>query len=155
MNDIFLKIQRLAREVQAVRMPLNRIIELAYRGTSPDKAAIAHVLRTQAAQKTLELEYETLLYRHITGQFCLICVALPDNAKDATQLTHRRLINAREACSLCGLVENSFAPVELVVAVDPIGRSIQGERVHPRCSLYWTRLKLIADSAPPRRESLI
>lgn len=148
MNAIFLKLQRLAREVQAIKAPLPRLIELAYRGESPDRACIAHLLRRESAQATLAQEYETLLYRHTTGQFVLICTALPDNPKDAQQLTTRRLINSRDSCSFCNLNEGSFATLELVTATSPVGTPIQGEKVHPRCSLYWTRLKLIAESAP-------
>jgi len=154
MNDIFLKMQKLAREVQAVRMPLDRLITLAWRGEEPDKAAIAHVLRTEAAQRELALDWETNLYRHLTGQYCLICTALPHNPKDAQQLATRRLINSREACSFCGLVEGSYAPIELTVATNPVGIPIPGERVHPRCALHWQRLKLIANAAPTKSSLL-
>ncbi|WP_191830879.1 hypothetical protein [Pseudomonas fluorescens] len=143
--EIFRKLQQLARPVQAIRTSLDRIIELAYRGEKPDKIAIAHVLRTEAAQRELAVNWETLLYRHVTGQYVLVCTALPDNAKDAQVLTARRLINSREACSFCGLVEGSYASIELTVATSPVGVPIQGERVHPRCALYWQRLKLIAE----------
>lgn len=146
-REIYRRLQQLSRAVQAIRRPLDSIIELAYRGAEvpPDKAAIAHVIRTEAAQRELALDWETLLYRHVTGQYVLVCTALPDNAKDAQQLATRRLINSREACSYCGLVEGPFAPTELTVASSPVGIPIQGERVHPRCSLYWQRLKLIAE----------
>jgi hypothetical protein len=156
--EIFRKVQNLARQVQAIRIPLDRLIELAWRGADPkpDKAAIAHVLRREDAQRELALEWETLLYRHTTGQFVLITIALPDNPKDAQALTKRRLINSREACSFCGLVEGSFAPIELVVATSPVGIPIQGERVHRRCALSWQRLKLIAQTAPTKkREALL
>ncbi len=152
--EIYLPLQKLARSVQAIRAPLDRIIELAWRGEKPNKAAIAHILRTEVAQRDLALEWETLIYRHVTGQFCLICTALPDNPKDAQTLATRRLINSREACSFCGLIENSYAPIELVVATNPVGQLIQVERVHPRCALSWQRLKLIAQTAPVR-ESLL
>lgn len=156
MNGIFLKLQRLAREVQAIRAPLPRLIELAFRGEDPDKAYIAHMLRKEVNQQTLAQEYETLLYRHTTGHFVLICTALPDNPKDAKQLTTRRLINGRDSCAFCNLNEGSFATLELVTAANPVGQPIQGEKVHPRCSMYWTRLKLIAESAPIKtRESLL
>ena len=145
MENIFHKLQNLARSVQAIRTPLDKLIELAYRGEKPDKAAIAHVLRKAAAQQELAVNWETLLYRHTTGQYVLICTALPDNANDAKTLATRRLINSREACSFCGLVEGSFAPLELVTAMTPVGIPIQGERVHPRCALHWQRLKLIAE----------
>lgn len=150
--EIYRRLQLLARSCQALRTPLDRLIELAWRGAEvpPDKAAVAHVLRKEPAQKELALNWETLLYRHINGQYVLVCVALPDNAKDAHQLTTRRLINSRESCSFCGLIEGAFAPVELVLATNPVGIAIPGERVHPRCSLYWTRLKLIANAAPVR-----
>lgn len=144
-TELFRKLQLLARSVQAIRTPLDRIIELAYRGEKPDKAAIAHVLRTEAAQRELAVNWEVNLYRHVTGQYVLICTALPDNAKDAQQLTTRRLINSRESCSFCNLNEGSYAPIELVEATTPVGISIQGERVHLRCSLSWQRLKLIAE----------
>lgn len=145
-SDIFRKLQHLARSVQAIRSPLDRMIELAWRGEKPpNKEEIIHVLRTAAAQQELAVNWETLLYRHTSGQFCLICTALPDNPKDAQQLATRRLINSREACSYCGLVEGSYAPIELVEAKNPVGMQIQSERVHPRCALYWQRLKLIAE----------
>lgn len=138
-------------------MPLDRMVELAWRGEKPDKAAIFHVLRNEAAQRELALDWETLLYRHVTGQFVLVCTALPDNAKDAKQLATRRLINARESCSFCGLVEGSYAPIELTVATNPVGMPIPGERVHPRCALSWQRLKLIAShvDATPKKASLL
>ncbi|EPA95525.1 hypothetical protein PG5_40360 [Pseudomonas sp. G5(2012)] len=110
-----------------------------------DKAAIAHILRKEAFQKELATDWETVFYRHTNKQYVLVCTALPDNAKDAKTLTSRRLINSREACSFCGLIEGSFAPIELVEAKNPVGIPIQGERVHPRCALYWQRLKLIAE----------
>ena len=146
--DIFRKIQNLARSVQAIRRPLDSIIELAWRGvdTKPDKAAIAHVLRRSDVQRELATDWETVLYRHSTGQFVLVCTALPGNAKDARQLVSRRLINSRESCSFCNLLEGSFATLELVEARTPVGQLIQGERVHPGCALSWQRLKLIADS---------
>jgi hypothetical protein len=155
-TEIYRRLQQLARAVQAIRRPLDSLIELAWRGADvpPDKAAIIHVLRTPAAQKELAVEWETLLYRHVTGQYVLICTALPDNAKDAQVLATRRLINSREACSFCGLVEGSFATLELIVATTPVGIPIQGERVHPRCALSWQRLKLIAQSAPKRKSLL-
>lgn len=137
--------QRLAREVQAIRRPLDQLIGLAHRGESVDKAAISNILRREATQRELALNWETILYRHTTGQYVLICTALPDNAKDAQTLVTRRLINSREACAFCGLVENSFAPIELTVALTPVGIPIQSERVHPRCALHWQRLKLIAE----------
>ena len=137
--------QRLAREVQAIRRPMDQLIALALRGEPHDKAAIANVLRRESTQRELMLNWETVLYRHTTGQYVLICTALPDNAKDAQTLTTRRLINSREACAFCGLVENSFAPIELTVALSPVGILIPTERVHPRCSLSWQRLKLIAE----------
>lgn len=154
--ELFRKLQCLSREVQAIRAPLDRIIELAYRGadTKPDKAAIIHVLRKLDVQRELAAEWETVLYRHTTGQFVLICTALPDNAKDARQLVSRRLINSRESCSFCNLLEGSFASLELVTATDPVGTPIQGERVHPRCALSWQRLKLITQTAPAK-ESLL
>lgn len=144
-KDIAIKLQRLARSVQAIRTPLDRMIELAWRGEKPDKAAIAHVLRREDIQRDLAANWETILYRHVTGQFVLICTALPNNPKDAKQLTTRRLINSRESCSFCNLNEGSFATLELTVANTPVGIPIQGERVHPRCALYWQRLKLIAE----------
>lgn len=155
-EDIFLRLQQLARSVQAIRRPLDSLIELAYRGaeTLPDKAAIAHMLRKEPAQKELAINWETLLYKHTSGQFVLVCTALPDNAKDAQSLATRRLINSREACSFCGLVEGSFATLELVTATTPVGLPIQGERVHPKCALYWQRLKLIAQTKLSR-ESLL
>ncbi|MNJ63495.1 hypothetical protein D3C77_594010 [compost metagenome] len=103
------------------------------------------MLRTEAIQRELASDWETLLYRHVSGQYVLVCTALPGNAKDAQTLTARRLINSREACSFCGLVEGSYAPIELTVATDPVGTPLPCERVHPRCSLYWQRLKLIAE----------
>lgn len=144
--EIFRRLQHLARSVQAIRRPLDSLIELAYRGaeTPPDKATIIHVLRHESAQRELSTDWETLLYRHVTGQFCLICTALPDNAKDAKALASRRLINSREACSFCGLVEGSYAPLELVVATNPVGQPLPCERVHKRCALSWQRLQLIA-----------
>lgn len=144
-QELLRKMQRLAREVQAIRRPLDQLIGLANRGVDHDKAAIAQVLRRESTQRELALNWETVLYRHTTGQYVLICTALPDNAKDAQILTTRRLINSREACAFCGLVENSFAPIELTVALSPVGIPIQSERVHPRCSLPWQRLKLIAE----------
>lgn len=144
--DIFRKLQQLARSVQAIRSPLDRIIELAWRGEEkPNKEEIIHVLRSAVAQQELAVSWETLLYRHTSGQYVLVTTALPDNASDAKVLATRRLINSREACSYCGLVEGSYAPIELVVANNPVGVQIQGERVHPRCALYWQRLKLIAE----------
>lgn len=144
-QDILRAMQRLAREVQAIRRPLDMLIGLALRGEPHDKAAIAQVLRRESTQRELAQLWETLLYRHTTGQYVLICTALPDNAKDAQTLTTRRLINSREACSFCGLVENSFAPIELTVALSPVGIPIPTERVHLRCALSWQRLKLIAE----------
>lgn len=144
-QDILRKMQFLAREVQAIRRPLDVLIGLAHRGETVDKSAISNILRREATQRELALNWETLLYRHTTGQYVLICTALPDNAQDARALTTRRLINSREACSFCGLVENSFAPIELTVATSPVGIPIPTERVHPRCSLPWQRLKLIAE----------
>ncbi|MDW2777436.1 hypothetical protein [Pseudomonas sp. BEA3.1] len=145
-QDILRAMQRLAREVQAIRRPLDQLIGLAHRGVTVDKAAIANVLRREATQRELALNWETILYRHTTGQYVLVCTTLPDNAKDAQTLVTRRLINSREACSFCGLVENSFAPIELTVALSPVGIPIPTERVHPRCALSWQRLKLIAGS---------
>ncbi|MFG0765685.1 hypothetical protein ACF8Q9_02165 [Pseudomonas sp. TYF_15] len=145
-QDILRAMQRLAREVQAIRRPLDQLIGLAHRGEAVDKAEISNILRREATQRELALNWETILYRHTTGQYVLICTALPDSAKDAQILVTRRLINSREACAFCGLVENSFAPIELTVAKSPVGIPIQSERVHPRCSLYWQRLKLIAGS---------
>lgn len=144
-SEIYLALQQLSRQVQAIRMPLDRIIELAWRGAKVNKEEIIHVLRTAVSQQELAVNWETLLYRHTSGQYCLICTALPDNAKDAQTLATRRLINSREACSYCGLVEGSFAPIELVEAKTPVGIQIQSERVHPRCALTWQRLKLIAE----------
>lgn len=151
--DIFKAVQRLARTLQAVRLPLDRLIELAFHNTgiTPDKPAVGHVLRTVNAQRELSLEWETILYRHMNNQFVLICTALPDNPKDAMALTQRRLINSREACSFCGLVEGGYAIIELVTAIDPVGQLIQGERVHPRCQLPWQRLKLIASCPDTKR----
>lgn len=145
--EIFRKLQNLAREVQAIRRPLVSLIELAYRGVEPkpDKAAIIHVLRRLDIQRELAAEWETVLYRHTTGQFVLVCLALPDNAKDAKQMVSRRLINSRESCSFCNLNEGSYATIELVVATSPVGAPIPIERVHPRCALSWQRLKLIAE----------
>ncbi|KZN16205.1 MULTISPECIES: hypothetical protein [Pseudomonas] len=154
-NEIFRKLQNLARQVQAVRMPLDRLVELAWRGEKPDKAAIIHVLRTANAQRELLLDWETNLYRHVTGQFVLVCTALPDNANDAQQLTSRRLLNSREACSFCGLVEGGYAPIELTLATNPVGIPIPGERVHPRCALSWQRLQLIAQTQTPKKASLL
>ncbi|SDO19996.1 hypothetical protein SAMN04489798_2303 [Pseudomonas arsenicoxydans] len=155
-TEIYRRLQNLARNVQAIRMPLDRLIELAWRGaeTKPDKPAIAGLLRTEAAQRELSLNWESILYRHITGQFILICTALPDNAKDAQALTMRRLNNSREACSFCNLVEGSYATTELVVAKTPVGIPIPTERVHPRCQLTWQRLKLIAQTAPVKASLL-
>lgn len=146
-EDIFRKLQLLARNVQAIRTPLNRMIDLAWRGSElpPDREAITHVLRRLDIQRELAAEWETVIYRHTTGQFVLICTALPDNAKDARQLVSRRLINSRESCSFCNLLEGSFATLELVEAKTPVGVAIPGERVHPRCALHWQRLKLIAE----------
>lgn len=145
-QDILRAMQRLAREVQAIRRPLDQLIGLAHHGVTVDKAGISNILRREATQRELALNWETLIYRHTTGQYVLICTALPDNAKDAQTLVTRRLINSREACAFCGLVENSFAPIELTVAKSPVGIPIQSERVHPRCALSWQRLKLIAGS---------
>lgn len=144
-QEILRKMQRLAREVQAIRRPLDVLIDLAHRGEKVDKAAIAQLLRRESTMRELSRNWETILYRHTSGQFVLVCTALPDNAKDAQTLTTRRLINSREACAFCGLVENSFAPIELTVALSPVGIPIQSERVHPRCALSWQRLKLIAE----------
>ncbi|MFK0090179.1 hypothetical protein ACIQUS_23150 [Pseudomonas sp. NPDC090755] len=144
-QEILRAMQKLARQVQAIRRPLDSITELGWRGEKVDKAAISHILRRESTQKELALNWETLLYRHVSGQYVLICTALPDNANDAQTLVTRRLINSREACAFCSLVENSYAPIELVVATDPVGQPIPIERVHPRCSLYWQRLKLIAE----------
>lgn len=144
-QDTLRAMQRLAREVQAIRRPLDQLIGLAHRGETVDKAAISNILRRESTQRELALNWETVLYRHTTGQYVLICTALPGNAKDAQTLTTRRLINSREACAFCGLVEYSFAPIELTVALSPVGIPIQSERVHPRCALSWQRLKLIAE----------
>lgn len=152
--EIFRRLQLLARSVQAIRAPLDRIIDLAFRGVEVDKAAIAHMLRKEASMKALASDWETLLYRHTNKQYVLICTALPDNAKDAQILTTRRLINSRESCSFCGLVEGSFASIELIEAQTPVGIPIQGERVHQRCALHWQRLKLIAQTAPNKASLL-
>lgn len=156
--DIFRAVQLLSRSVQAIRLPLDRIAELTARnmGGNITKAEVILQLRKEAIQKELALNWEALLYRHVTGNYCLICTALPDSAKDAQMLATRRLINAREACSFCGLVENSYAPIELVTATNPVGTPIPGERVHPRCSLAWQRLTLIAETPQmPAKESLL
>lgn len=143
--EIFRRLQLLARSVQAIRAPLDRIIDLAFRGVEVDKAAIAHMLRKEASMTELATNWEVIFYRHTNKQYVLICTALPDNAKDAQTLTTRRLINSRESCSFCNLLEGSFATLELVEAKNPVGIPIQGERVHPRCALHWQRLKLIAE----------
>lgn len=153
-TEFFLALQQLARSVQAIHLPIARLAELVARNTTFDKVEVIRQLRKESVQKELALNWETLVCRHVTGNYVLICTALPDNQKDAQILATRRLINSRDACSFCGLVEGSLASIELTVAVNPVGIPIQGERVHPRCSLYWTRLKLIADCAP-RRESLL
>jgi hypothetical protein len=157
--ELYRALQLLARSVQAIRLPLDRLAELTARnmGGNVNKADIILLLRKEAVQKELALDWETLLYRHITGQYVLITTALPDNPKDAQMLVTRRLINAREACSFCGLVENSYAPTELTVATNPVGMPIPGERVHHRCALSWQRLKLIAShvDAPPKKASLL
>lgn len=144
-QEILRAMQRLAREVQAIRRPMDQLIGLALRGETFDKAEVSNILRRESTQQELSRNWETVLYRHTSGQFVLICTTLPDNAKDAKILTTRRLINSREACAFCGLVENSFAPIELTVALSPVGIPIQAERVHPRCALSWQRLKLIAE----------
>lgn len=160
-DETFRKLQNLARQLQAIRRPLDSIIDLAWRGVDPkpDKAAIIHVLRRPDIQRELAAEWETVLYRHVTGQFVLVCTALPDNPKDANQLISRRLINSRESCSFCNLLEGSYASLELVVATNPVGQLIPGERVHPRCAIAWQRLKLIAQAPAKQpakqRESLL
>lgn len=143
MNDIYRAVQQLARSVQAAKLPIERIVELA--DTGLDKADVILHLRKESNQRELAINWETLLYRHTSGQYVLICTALPDNPKDAHILATRRLINSREACSFCNLIEGSFAPLELVVATSPVGIAIQGELVHKRCALSWQRLKLIAE----------
>ena len=155
-TEFFLALQQLARSVQAIRLPINRLAELVARNTNLDKVEVIRQLRKESVQKELALNWETLVYRHVTGNYVLICTALPDNPKDAQSLATRRLINSREACAFCGLVEGSFASIELTVATNPVGIAIQGERVHPRCALPWQRLNLIAARAGAnRKESLL
>lgn len=159
-ETLYRAIQKLSRSTQAIRMPLDRIVELAIRNASivlNDKAAMIQHLRKAETQKELANNWEVALHRHPSGQFTLVCLALPDNPQDANMLLHRRVINSREACSFCQLVEGSYAVLELVEAKAPTGQPIANELVHKGCALAWQRLKLIAlrPDRQPQRDNLI
>lgn len=148
--EIYRAMQRISRAVQAIRADVNRIADFVIRdlqldASEKDKADLIHLMRKEEFQKELLTNWETIFYRHSSpgSMFVLITAALPDSAKDAKMLTQRRLVNTKEACSFCGLIEQN-APVELIEAKTPTGAPIQSEYVHKRCALFWQRLKLIA-----------
>lgn len=145
MNELLRAVQRVARSVVAVRMPLERIAELVHREIAMPQDEIARQLRCVETRGELSRNYETELWLHANKQYCLVCTALPDNQKDAETLVTHSLNYVRNGCMFCKLQENTWAGVELVEAKSPVGMAIQCELVHPRCALFWQRLKLIAD----------
>lgn len=148
-ENIYKAIQVLARDLMAVRMPIERIVELATRNIdlgSVKPCDIVQHLRKEESQKTLALDYETALQRHVSGQFILVCLALPSSPAAAKVLVNRRIKNSRESCCFDLLNEGSYAILMLEEAKDPTGRRIANELVHKGpCSLAWTRLKQIAE----------
>lgn len=143
-----------AKHFIAYRGSLEKLVELirySIGTAAPAPDAIAHFLRCESTQKTLEQTYETAIWRSAdrNNSWRLICLATTADPATAARLLARKPPSS-DCCAFCWQNEPGWRDKILIPERDAYGEIIGGIYLHAPCSRPWRRLRdLVARSGEP------
>lgn len=160
-NEILLAhTQYVAKFYQAYRGSLEKLIELirySIGEAAPEPERVRNFLQKESTQRTLELEYETALWRSAdrTKSWRLVCLATQTDPEVAKRLLAKRPPSS-DCCSFCWADERGVLDA-LIPLMDVYGRPIPNVRLHPQCTRpYKLHLDLVARAQTAKsKEDLI
>ncbi|MFW0758932.1 hypothetical protein ACN1C3_30180 [Pseudomonas sp. H11T01] len=153
-------LQFTAKHFQAFRGNFEKLVELVRYSVgeaAPDANAIGDFLRLEETQKTLELSYETALWRSAdhNKSWRLICLAIKADPEVAKRRLARRPPST-ESCSFCWQNETGFTEFVLQPEKDIYGNAIPGVYLHRQCSRPWKLMRdLVARAQTTTKENLL
>lgn len=142
-----------AKHFIAYRGSLEKLVELVRYsiGTAaPAADVIAHFLRCESTQKTLETMYETALWvsSDYTKSWRLVCLATTADPAVAARLLARRP-SSGDTCFFCWQAEKGYTDGLLMPEKNVAGDIVGGVMLHAPCSRPWRRLRdLVARNQP-------
>lgn len=151
-------IQFVARHFLALRCTLDKLIELirySIGEAAPDPAQIRNFLQKESTQKTLELEYETALWKSAdrNKSWRLICLAVQTDPEVAKRLLVRRPPSS-DCCAFCWQDERGVMDA-LKPEFDIYGNQLAGIYLHRQCSRPWKLMRDLLARAKTTKESLL
>ena len=162
-NEVLLAhTQYVAKFYQVYRGSLEKLIELIRYsiGTqAPDPERVRNFLMKESTQRTLELTYETALWRSSdrTKSWRLVCLATQTDPEVAARLLAKRPPST-DCCSFCWADEKGVLDA-LITELDIYGRPVNPSvKLHKQCARPWKLhrdLVARAKTKAPSKESLI
>lgn len=153
-------IQFVARHFIAYRGTLDKLIELirySIGEAAPDHDQVRNFLLKDSTQKTLELEYETALWKSAdrNKSWRLICLAVKTDPEVAKRLLARKPPSS-DCCAFCWQDERGVLDA-LKPEVDIYGSSVPGVYLHRQCERPFKLMRDLVIRAQTARskESLI
>jgi hypothetical protein len=143
--------QFVARHFIAYRGSLDKLIELVRYSigeAAPDADVMRNFLLRDTTQRTLELEYETGLWRSSdrNQSWRLISLAVNADPEVAKRLLERRPPSP-DCCAFCFQDERGALDA-LKPEIDLYGNSIAGVYLHRQCSRPWKYMRDLVARAP-------
>lgn len=137
-------LQVTARHFLAYRGSLEKLIELVSYSigiAAPDAEQMRNFLLRESTQKTLELEWETALWRSAdrNKSWRLISLATTADPEVAKRLLARRPPSS-DCCAYCWQDEKGFTDA-LKPELNILGNSVPGIYLHRQCSRPWKYLR--------------
>ncbi|MHC8382656.1 hypothetical protein [Pseudomonas sp. LB3P14] len=159
-NEILLAhTQYVAKYYQAYRGSLDKLIELirySIGEAAPEPERVRNFLQKESTQRTLELMYETALWRSSdrTKSWRLVCLATQTDPEVAKRLLAKRPPSS-DCCSFCWADERGVLDA-LIPELDIYGNPTT-VRLHRQCSRPWKLHRDLVARAQtaPVRESLL
>jgi len=159
-NEILLAhTQYVAKFYQAYRGSLEKLIELirySIGEAAPEPERVRNFLQKESTQRTLELMYETALWRSSdrTKSWRLVCLATQTDPEVAKRLLAKRPPSS-DCCSFCWADERGVLDA-LIPELDIYGNPTT-VRLHRQCSRPWKLHRDLVARAKtaPARESLL
>ena len=160
-NEVLLAhTQYVAKFYQAYRGSLDKLIELirySIGESAPDAERVRNFLMRESTQKTLELAWETALWRSAdrNKSWRLVCLATQTDPEVAARLLAKRPPSS-DCCSFCWADERGVLDV-LIPELDIYGKPVSPNvRLHRQCARPWKLHRdLVARSQTPAKENLL
>jgi hypothetical protein len=139
-NEVLLAhTQFVAKYYQVYRGPIEKLIELirySIGESAPEPDRVRNFLMRESTQKTLELEYETALWRSAdrNKSWRLVCLATQTDPEVAARLLAKRPPSS-DCCSFCWADERGVLDA-LIPELDIYGKPTNA-RLHRQCLRPW------------------